>query len=1029
MAEKKRSHIPIVLLGLLPATLCNASNSSPVFDRVTINDGLSNNSINDILQTHDGYIWIATKDGLNCYDGQHFKVFKHDPIDTNTVPENYVYCLLESSDSTLWVGTWGGGLCRYDPGQEGFQRADRPEPQDDYIQCLFQDHQGFLWYGTLEGGLNRLEIKTGRIAAWGRQLDRPVGFPSDNISSITEDRDHRLWISTLDAGVLCFNPADSTFETFRHDPRNEGSLSIDAVSHLALDGERFLWISTDRGVNRLDLESRGIVRNPGVPEKYRAHLQTPIRQVLRDSRNRLWIGTYEYRGLFLIEGEERGELHHLRHEEDDPGSLISDRIRWLYEDRRGNLWIGTEDGLNKLPAYQPFHSMTFRPMRPNSLGGKIVSSICPGRDSLLWIGFNGAGFDRLDLRSGAISHFKPAMNGANALSDEDVVTLYEDRFGILWIGTSRGGLNRYDPATGRFRHYRHQAGNPVSLRSDWIQQILETRSGLFLIGTNNGLQLFDRKQESFRSYTPSGLERAESLPAEVSVNALYEDREGELWIGTWLDGLWRYQPRSGMLHHYMPVPGDTASLSSSKITWISEDCRGRIWVATHSGGINQFDKQSGRFTAITTRSGLPNDVAFGIIEDGRGQLWVSTLMGLVRFDPSSRSLRVYDVHDGLTSDQFNWRACCKTASGWMYFGGLNGLIRFHPDSIRVENVPPPVVLRSFRIFNRERLLPRRRSRDAAIVLRHDENFFSFEYTALDIAPPHKHRYAYRLEGIDPDWVQAGAGQTASYTDIDPGSYHFSVKACNADGIWSAPVTLPVRILPAWWMTWWFKAAIALALAAGFWLLYRSRVNHLLEIHRMRFDIAGDLHDEIGSNLSSISVETQLLLASPDLGKEQREQLSDIGETTRETMEAIRDIVWFINPRNDLMEDIQLKLRATAGRLLAGLEWSLELSPQLHFEELDLEVRRNLFLIFKEALTNIVRHSGARTCRIRLFDSSAGYELEIQDDGRGFEAEPAPGESGLLNMRRRAARIKSELQVLSIPGQGTLIRLIVPHRRR
>ena len=1030
MADKHRFLFPVILLILLPASLCRASNSSLIFERLTINDGLSNNSINDVLQTRDGYIWIATKDGLNRYDGQHFRVFKHNPFETNSVPENYVYCLLESSDSTLWVGTWGGGLCRYDPGDEGFYRVDRPESQDDYIQCLFQDHEGFLWYGTLEGGFNRLEIQTGRIAAWGRNLDQPAGFPSDNISAIVEDNHHRLWLSTLDAGILSFNPADSTFEAFRHDPRDEGSLSADAVSHLGLDGERYLWISTDLGVNRLDLENRRIVRDPGVPEKYRAYVQTPIRQILRDSRGRLWIGTYEYRGLFLVEEGTGGPvMRHLRHEADDPGSLISDRIRWLYEDRRGNLWIGTEDGLNKLPANQPFRQMTFRPMRPNSLGGKIVSSIHPGRDSVLWIGFNGAGFDRLDLRSGAITHFKPDPGRLNALSNEDVVTLYQERSGILWVGTSRGGLNRYDPATGRFRHYRHEKDNPASLRSDWIQQILETRSGLFLVGTNNGLQLFDRKKESFRSYTPRGNVSQEALPPEISVNALYEDREGEIWIGTWLDGLWRYHPRSGDLYHYMPVPGDTASLSSSKITWISEDSQGAIWIATHSGGINRFDRKSGRFTACTTRNGLPNDVAFGILEDGMGRIWVSTFKGLVRLDQRSKSVRVYDVHDGLTTDQFNWRACCKTGAGWMYFGGLDGLIWFHPDSVRIEKSPPPVVLRSFRIFNRESALPRGRGRDTAIVLRHDQNFFSFEYAALDIAPQHKHRYAYRLAGIDPEWVQAGSGQTASYTDIDPGSYTFSVKACNADGVWSEPVILPIRILPAWWMTWWFKAAAGLALLSGIWLLYRSRVNHLLQIHRMRFDIAGDLHDEIGSNLSSISVETQLLLASPSLAKEQREQLNDISETARETMEAIRDIVWFINPRNDLMEDLQLKLRETAGRLLAGMEWSLELSPQLHFEELDLEVRRNLFLIYKEALTNIVRHSGADSCRIRLSDSSAGYELEIRDNGRGFDAGRAHNESGLLNMHRRAARIKSVLEVTSSPGEGTQIRLVIPHRRK
>ncbi len=1028
MAEKTRKRFPAFLLLLLPVSFCHAFNPAPVFDHLTISDGLSNNSVNDIVQTSDGYIWIATKDGLNRYDGQNFKIFKHNPFDPKTVPENYIMCLLESRDSTLWVGTWGGGLCRYNPGVEQFERVDRPEAMDDYIQCLFQDHAGFIWYGTTTGGISRLDAKTGRIATWARHLERPPGFPSDNISAITEDHEHHLWLSTLDAGILRFGPQDASFAQFAWDPDHDGTISTNSVSHVFNDQNRFLWISTDLGVNRLELKTRRIARDPGIPKPYRSFMKTPIRQTLRDRLGRLWIGTYEYRGLFLAE-EKEGEithLQHLRHEEDNPGSLISDRIRWLYEDRRGNLWIGTEDGLNKLPVRQPFHQLKHMPLRPASLGGKIVSSICQGPDSILWIGYNGAGFDRLELDSGRIRHFKPGQEGSNSLSDEDVVTLHQERSGYLWIGTSRGGLNRFDPATGRFKHFRHKPGDPFSLRSDWIQQLLETRQGLFLVGTNSGLQLYDRRSERFTAFAPAVRNPSRWLPANLSVNALFEDHQGEIWIGTWLDGLYRYDPASGKLHHYMPQPADTASLSSSKITWISEDSHGLLWIATHSGGLNSFDKKTSRFTAYTTRNGLPNDVVFGILEDRQCQLWTSTLKGLVRFDPHTLSVRVYDQYDGLISDQFNWRACCKTAAGIMYFGGTDGLIWFHPDSVRTEKTPPPVVLCSFKIFNREQALPHLWGAIPPIQLRHDQNFFSFEYAALDIAPHHKHQYAYRLEGIDPDWVQAGASRTATYTDIDPGSYRFDVMASNADGIWSAPISLPLRISPAWWMTWWFKSAIILTLLAGLWLLHRYRVNHLMEIHRLRLNIASDLHDEIGSNLSSISVETQLVLAAPALEQEQREQLTDIGETARETMDAIRDIVWFINPQNDMMEDLLTKLRETAGRLLAGLDWSLDLMPEVHFEDLDPEVRRNIFLIYKEALTNIVRHSGATRCHITLAATGSGYQLFIRDNGQGFDAENTQKESGQLNMNRRAARIKAQLKITSNPGEGTEIRLTVPH---
>lgn len=1018
-------------LFLFTAPPCYPASDTPIFDHFTISDGLSNNSINDILQTHDGYIWIATKDGLNRYDGQNFKIFKRDLFDSTSVPENYIMCLIESRDSTLWVGTWGGGLCRFDPAQEQFVRYDHSDPADDYIQCLFQDRDDHIWYGTTRHGINRLDPKTRQITTIARHIDRPAHFPSDNVSSITADKNGWLWLATLDAGVIHFNPADHAFQQYAHHPDAEHSLSINVASHVFNDRDRILWISTDLGINQLDLQNRRIDRQLGIPENLKSFLTTPIRQTLRDSRGRLWIGTYEYRGLLLVE-EKDGlitRFRHLRHEDDDPGSLISDRIRWLYEDHRKNIWIGTEDGLDKLPASQPFHQLKYMPMRPSTLGGRIVSSICPGRDSLLWIGYNGAGFDRYDLRNQKITHFKPEPGNPNALSEEDVITIYEDEAGILWIGTSRGGLNRYDPSNHVFRHYLHQPANPASLRSNWVQQILETRQGLFLVGTNDGLQIFDKKKNTFTTFSPAIENGPVSFPENISVNALFEDGQGEIWIGTWLDGLYRYIPGSKSLHHYAPDPNDSLSLSSNKITSISEDSRGWIWIATHSGGMNCFDKNRNCFTSFTTQNGLPNDVVFALLEDNRGMLWASTLKGLVRVDPLNRTFRIYDTYDGLINNQFNWRASCKTRSGLMYFGGIDGLVYFHPDSVKLENVPPPLVIQAFKIFNKESALPHVQKQSAVKTLQHYENFFSIEYAALDIAPQHKHRYAYKLEGIDPDWVQAGSVRTASYTDIDPGSYRFFVKACNADGVWSEPVSLAIRILPAWWMTWMFKVFIALSILVALLLFFRYRLHHLMEIQRIRLNIASDLHDEIGSNLSSISVETQLLLSAANLDGYHREQLNNISETARETIDAIRDIVWFINPKNDMTKDLILKLQETASRLLVGIHWTLNSSPEIRFDEMDIELRRNIYLIYKEALTNIVRHSGATTCSIKLFETNAALELVIVDNGRGFDSSRETEESGLLNMRRRATRIKAQLAITSHPAQGTQIRLTLPRRKK
>jgi hypothetical protein len=298
-----------------------------------------------------------------------------------------------------------------------------------------------------------------------------------------------------------------------------------------------------------------------------------------------------------------------------------------------------------------------------------------------------------------------------------------------------------------------------------------------------------------------------------------------LWVGTWLDGLFRYDKYANTVSQYLPDSNQPYKISSNKITCITEDSQGYIWIGTHSGGINKFDKSSGRFYHYSQKNGLPNDVVFSILEDSNGFLWISTLNGLAKFDPQKEKFRNYDVSDGIIHNQFNWHASFKNKSGQMYFGTINGFISFHPDSVVIDPVPPSVVLTSFKVFGKEVELPQSLPSTKEILLNYDQNFLSFEFSALDIAPTYKHQFAYLLEGVDPTWVFSGSRSTAYYTDVPPGTYKFNFKACNADGAWSLPVRLSVIIYPAWWMTWWFKVLVVLTLLAIGYLIYWYRLKN------------------------------------------------------------------------------------------------------------------------------------------------------------------------------------------------------------
>jgi len=1017
----------MIFVIVLYSTLIQAQYNSTNFVRYNIKNGLSNNSINCILQTSDNFLWIATKDGLNRFDGQSFKVFKYDPADSLSLPENYVMSLLESSDSTFYIGTWGRGLCIFDPKMESFKRINFSASENNYIQALFEDSKKNIWYGTTTSGLSKYNPSTGKITTYSKNLN---SFPDNNITYILEDKNKMLWVATWNSGLVQFDPeAGKVINHFIHNIKDKSSISDNGVWYLYVDSDGTILLSTFKGVDRLNpITKKSIKLTYELPELNAINNST-IRLAFKDSENRLWIGTYDYVGLFLITTEKsKSNLFYFRNEEDDINSLSSSRVRWVYEDRKGNFWIGTEDGLNKLPFKNNFIQYRHLPIRKTSINGRVVSSIFQGKDATLWVGYGGSGFDKIDLSSNKITHYVQ-NNSENSLSNNDVVNIYEDHNGTVWIGTMNGGLNKFDTKSNRFTKYTFDINKKFGIASNWVQQILENKNNDLLIGTNEGLQLFDRQKELFYPFAPLLSDSSVIMPSDVSVNSLFEDREENLWIGTWLDGLYKYNPRTNKYSHFFPDNKNNYSVSSSKITAINEDHFGNIWIATHSGGVNKYDKSKNKFYNFNTKNGLPNDVVFGIHEDEKGFIWISTMKGLARFNPVTENFRIFDVNDGLIDDQFNWRASFVGKDGSFYFGGINGFIKFYPHEIKFDSIPPPIAITSFKIFNKEVILPQSLSATKKIELNYDQNFFSFEFSALDLEPNYKHSFKFMLEGIDPDWVDANGRVEAFYTDIKAGKYKFLVKAANADNVWSNPKSIAMIIYPAWWSTWWFRSILMFVIAMIAYVIYRSHIKQLLEIERIRLTIASDLHDEIGSNLSSISVDSQLLMSSPSLNENEKELSQFISQTAKETIEAMRDIIWFINPRKDFNISTTLKMKDTASKLLAGINWKFDMIGDIKIDSFNLEVKRNIFLIYKEALNNVVRHSLAKSCEIIIKGNHSSFWMVIKDDGSGFEFETITENNGLKNMRRRAEKIGAVLQINSNKDLGTEIALNYENKKK
>ena len=383
---------------------------------------------------------------MNRFDGQNFKIFKNDPNKSSSLPENYVMSLLESKDGTFWVGTWGGGLCKFNPIKETFTRYDLNYADDDYIQAIFEDHQSNIWYGTTTGGINKLDPATKRIISYRTNLIDGYYFPDENITSIIEDEHNNLWVGTWNSGLIKFNPSSQKFIQFKNNPSDKNSISNDGIWNIFNNGDGTLMLSTFAGMDIFDIATNKVTHNKDILKPFNSNFLLTLRQIIKDHNGNLWAGTYNYLGLFLIQNYKKDEkIIRLLNKDDDTGSLVSNRIRWLYEDRNNNIWVGTEEGLSKLPFYKSFTQYLYEPESKTGLGGKVVSSIVGRKDGIIWVGYGGSGFDRIDLSTNEIIHHKNIPGNVNSLSDNDVISLYLDRKGILWIGTQYGGLNRFDP--------------------------------------------------------------------------------------------------------------------------------------------------------------------------------------------------------------------------------------------------------------------------------------------------------------------------------------------------------------------------------------------------------------------------------------------------------------------------------------------------------------------------------------------------------------------------------------------------------
>jgi ligand-binding sensor domain-containing protein len=1002
----------------LVAELSAAAPGKFLLQKWDTSSGLPHNTVRAIAQTPDGYLWLGTENGLARFDGVRFENFVRE--NTPALPNPNVEFLQVDSRGILWVGakgrmaTWDGRRLA-EPGL--------PLAAGDQVDKLLFSRSNELAFATAQGCVIRGKLLPGKNYQWtssrpaglsqfavdafgeiwqlalGGQLWRmmevspqPVQIPESagRIEQIVADRAGRIW---LGAEHELLRQEGESFRAVTP-PAGETELS---VSELFLTSDGALGVVAN---GRLWKLKNGEWRLN--PSAWPTH-KPPLPKLLDDREGNSWFGHF---GGGLVRLGREGSVLTLSAQD----GLPVDRVRCLFQDHEGNLWLGIDrGGLIRLRARQ-FQVLG----TADGLSDPVVLGICEDSAGAIWASTYGGGLNR--WKDGKFTEFNFGPDGSPGY----VFTVFPDRENRLWVGTRDSGV--FVREGGEFRCLI--STNAITLPT---RAIFQDRKGAVWLGTGAGVFCWrDGKLEHFA---------ADTELAGADVRGFAEDVEGALWICTQGSGLHRFLAGQHTAFHV------ANGLPNEFIRSLYADNDGTVWVGMYGGGLLRW--KNGRLAPAAARKDLPDDVICHFEDDGAGQLWISTHHGLFRVAKSELnafadgrqkivSCIVYGKADGLPAVEFSggiqpsgWHA----RDGQLWFATDNGLISLQPGTVTMNPLPPPVTVESL-LVDGELFASSLDKGQAVEDLRHKllipagRTQFEFHFTGLSYTAPDNVRFQYKLDGLQKDWVDAGMSRVATYNYLPPGEYKFQVRAANNDGVWNETgATVAFKLLPNFWQRWWFRALVAMLIGGLAWFVYYVRMTRLRELERLRLRIARDLHDDVGANLASLALIAEAMEKQPTFGDP-----ADLRRIALRTIDALRDIVWFIDPARDTLGDLISRMRDTAPLLLTTIRYDFEAivpNPDLNLPP---AFRRNVFPIFKEALHNAASHGKASQLNITLDCRNGVLRLKVTDDGRGFDERKIIPGNGLRNLRRRAAEMHGAVRIQTAPGQGTTVEFEAPFPR-
>jgi len=975
----------------------------------TVKDGLSQTSVHTIFKDSRGLLWLGTEGGLNKYDG--YNITPYHVFGSNNIlsSRGVIYDILEDKGGNIWYGSTGV-LSKLNIHSETVDNLstilkNKLKVKFGVVLTLFQDSKENIWFGTFGQGFFKISADFSKVQNYKNDPDSTGDSSLDYVRDFYEDDSGNIWIVTY-GGIVKFNPQTEDIYNVFYEKSVSKLKHIPVLNIIPTNNNKLMLFTRGEGILIYDTTSDSLTDYDTKINRLLG--DSTLRDASIDDSGRIWVSAYGL-GVIVIDPETKSVQNLVSTVEEKYKRALMESLS-LSIDPNGIAWIGTQhNGLLKL-----------------ILGKKSINTV------------------------------NSSINGYEEIDNNITNAVAQDVYGVIWFASNEGLFKIYPgrkfvkrlKLTNEFTPYQFKIYNIefsenyawLSFGSNLVKYEL-TKDEYDLInveenGTITEVDILDKDNMVLGSasgniyfYTPSNNEIKtiairDSAYSYAVIDCFLND-DSTLWIGT-NNGLFFINLSDDSLQ----AQKSNLNLRLDYITSLTSINNEKLWFGTYGDGLFSYDINTAQLNHFTYQDGLPDNTVYGVMFDSQHRLWMSSNRGIFEFNTENKMVRTLDVTDGLQGFEYNSKAYSKSNTGELFYGGVNGFNYFNPDDIERNEIPPKILIDKVILFDSVVVKNISKGFNEIYEFSYDENSISFEFTALDFMNPAKNNYEYMLEGINKDWIRAGKKRYATFPNINPGEYKFSVRGTNSDQIYNKEgVSFSFIIAPPFWATWWFRTILISLTLIAVYSIYKFRMmnqdRRLREIEAIRKKIADDFHDDLGHKLTRISLYSEMIKNQEEFGTNKNLYLAKISEAANSLFYETKDFIWSIDPGNDTVYDVLVYIKDFGDDFFtrSGIAFKVdEIGEEFKGFVLPMKWKREIILIFKEAMNNVMKHSKASVVELKANVSSSILTMSLFDDGIGFNIKEHDSNGrGLTSIRKRTEVVGGIVKVES-DSEGTCVQL-------